>query len=809
MSQIAIIDPALGRTGAHNRGFAALLAEQGGGDALGIWCNNAIGQGLRDELAARNVTVQPAFEIDFYQIFEKQGGVADHWDWIYGLACQYLRAFEQILERWTEGRVHVVHHTLAWEHASALALAIDLAHRKTRRKSLRLHHLAFLMFSPGIDEVGHTFDADRALNYRLAFQALGASPGVRFYAGCGEYADAYARLLGQARPLPLHPCFLGDWRAAPPRRIGGEAKNVLLYLGEIKQEKGFLQLPKLLSRLVQTMPVHTRFVLQFVAVRNDAARKVLNDLDALANLHPHIDIHQGFWSDGQLRQALSTADVLYLNYDTVAYRHATSGLLWLAAWYGLHVVVPHDSWLEREATRLGVSVLPGPEALTSGNLPATSERSDNAYFRALFTPFPEWLKARCSEDSQSQASVLGADIVVFWKQNDTGLYGRRSDMIIRYLASRPDVRRVIMVDAPIGDVNLAKLLQAAATPTHNRRIHDEIQQKLLGARDTGKISYHVYVCPLAKFRFREDGTVRPHFIDGYAEYLAGVFAARQVDPAAALFWVYPTNFHAPQLIDRFKPARVVVDVEDDQRTWPGVSDTAKERLTANYNELLAMADMALTNCEPLRQSMSSVFSGIRLIPNGCDVDPPRAIPCNNGAYDEFIRFEGATIGFVGNLESKIDTVLLEKVADRFPDCQVVLLGSTHANPGIFSLSRRANICMPGVVPYPEVDAWLRKFDVGLVPHLNTELTRNMNPQKIYAYLSSHVPVVSTDVPNIPRDTDLVRVAASHEQFLEEIAQILAGDRPTARQFDEYVQANSWEARLAHLVDDLDLVHIAT
>jgi hypothetical protein len=113
-----------------------------------------------------------------------------------------------------------------------------------------------------------------------------------------------------------------------------------------------------------------------------------------------------------------------------------------------------------------------------------------------------------------------------------------------------------------------------------------------------------------------------------------------------------------------------------------------------------------------------------------------------------------------------------------------------------------------VVPYPEVDAWLRKFDVGLVPHLNTELTRSMNPQKIYAYLSSHVPVVSTDVPNIPRDTDLVRIAASHEQFLEEIARVLAAGRPAAQRFDEYMRANSWEARLTNLVDDLDLSHIA-
>ena len=41
------------------------------------------------------------------------------------------------------------------------------------------------------------------------------------------------------------------------------------------------------------------------------------------------------------------------------------------------------------------------------------------------------------------------NVVMFWKQNDSELYGRRSDMVAKYLASRGDVGKVLVLDAPI------------------------------------------------------------------------------------------------------------------------------------------------------------------------------------------------------------------------------------------------------------------------------------------------------------------------------------------------------------------------
>lgn len=813
MLRIAIVDPALGRTGAHNRGFATSLdADSMSGRRLGIWCNVAIEQPLCDQLADRGLIVDPVFDVDFYALTEKSGGISLHWDWIYSLAQQYLHAFDRIEERWPSGPVHVLHHSLAWEHASALALAVRLS---TGRFDRMLHH-AFLMYSPGVSESGQPWDNARQLDYRLAFKDLASLSGIRMYAGCEEFASAYAHLLGHPRPLPVHPCIVGDWRDKPASRRRRRIRSVLLYAGEIKKEKGFLDLPRRVTELLQRAGAEHRFVIQCVNPRNEAARGILRQLQAIAARDARVMVHPTWWSDAQLREAFEASDALCLDYDAAAYAHKTSGLLWLAAWYGLAVVVPRGTWLEREARRLGVPRLQDLAALAYGRPPEVVTHADPAYFRRLFTPLWQWFERECHvarhlehergpavgrSDPESRA---GANVVIFWKQNDSCLYGRHHDMVAKYLASRPDVRRVLVVDAPIGAANLARLQERDPAIDQGPRIHDLVRMKERGACDTGKIRYRVFVCPAGKYRFSDDGSGRPHFLQGYAAFLRDVFECEGVDPRRAVFWVFPRNFYMPHLLGEFTPARLVVDVEDDHRAWPGVSESLRLQLTRNYRTLLQQADMAFVNCASMQQAMREFCPGICLVPNGCDADPPLPAIPENPLFSRLESHRGSVIGYVGNLESKIDIPLLHEVAAQFQTALVVLAGSTHANPRVLELRKHPNILMPGVLPYAEAGAWISRFDVALVPHLNTPLTRTMHPQKLYTYLSWHVPVVATRTPNLEPVAGLVRVADGHPEFLREIRTVLEGPKVSRELFDAFIDANSWEARLSSHVDELCL-----
>ena len=825
MLQIAIVDPALGRTGAHNRGFVEMLLEQGvPATGLAICCSAAISPALRQNLTERGLATMPVFATDFYQVIGQPGSVVEHWDWIYQLSQEYLEAFGRILQHWMHGTIHLLYHTLSWEHATALGLAIRLL----GAPGGRLRHLAFLMYSPGVDASGGIYDAPRSLNFRLAFGTLSKLPGVKLYAGCGEYATAYAKLLAHEQPLPVHPCFLGDWRERPKRRLAALSRRILLYVGEIKQDKGFLELPDLVEDLLANGAPQWNYVVQFVEVRNEAAAGISRRLQELAAGSRQLEVHDGFWSEPQLRDMLAGCDLLSLNYDPVAYAHKTSGLLWLAAWHGLAVWVPQGSWLEREARRLGLAYVAGSRPGRFDEATADAEGFDEAYFRRIFTPFRPWLEQECrsvpispaDDPAAIAASTLalvatprpprlrqhGASVVLFWKQNDTCLYGRRCDMVIRYLASRQDIGRVLVVDAPMGQDDLVRLLQARSEVTQHERVHALLLEKLRGARDTEKVSYRVFV-----HSHGDLGKGPEHlgegFLDDYMQFLRRVFHEESVDPERAVFWIYPKNFQAPQLIARFRPARTVIDVVDDHRAWPGVSEADRQALTENYRTLLAKADLALANCVPVQEAMQGFCPDIRLVPNACDGDPPDDPSPDSPAVRRLASHPGPVIGFVGNLEAKIDIALLHQVAERFGEALLVLLGSTHANPAVLELQEHSNVLMPGVVPYPQLGSWLRRFDVGLVPHLDIELTRHMNPLKPYVYLSWNVPVVATGVCNLDTGTSLVRIASNPGQFLDAIANVLGGERPPVDAFRRYVSTHDWASRLAAHVDALELTRL--
>ncbi|MFZ2651309.1 MAG: glycosyltransferase, partial [Burkholderiaceae bacterium] len=399
----------------------------------------------------------------------------------------------------------------------------------------------------------------------------------------------------------------------------------------------------------------------------------------------------------------------------------------------------------------------------------------------------------------TQPRAPGVDVVVFWKQNDTGLYGRRSDMVIRCLGSRPDVRRVLVFDAPTSEFDLGKRLENSGGATQDRAIYVKTYEKVFGLLDTESVKYNVFVYPPGEFSTSQDNNDRrPSLFDAYAEFIEQVFEREGVRARQSVFWIYPKNYLAKQLVQRFAPLRVAVDVVDDHRTWPGISAQERQRLTDNYRETLAMADIAMANCEPVVEAMREFCPAIQLVPNGCDASPPTEVPRDNRAFDEFAAFSGPTIGFIGNLEQKIDIELLDKVAQRFPHCQVALIGSTHANPQVLQLRRRANVRIPGVVPYAQIGAWLSKFDVGLIPHLDSEMTQSMNPLKLFVYLSWKVQVVSTEVFNLDRSSRFVHIGRTHAEFLDRIDTVLAAGRPSGQAIEDmqrYVGKNSWEARL--------------
>lgn len=395
----------------------------------------------------------------------------------------------------------------------------------------------------------------------------------------------------------------------------------------------------------------------------------------------------------------------------------------------------------------------------------------------------------------------GKDIVLFWKQNDTGLYGRRPDMIAKYLASRDDIRKVMIIDAPITESELdAKKMGLPLT--HDRDIYVKTYEKIFCQLDNEKISHHVFISKTALSHNEAYEKCFKNNFSPYKEYLEKVFREEGITTQNATFWFYPKNYFAADIIETFRPKNLVVDIVDDHRAWPGVPTAEKDSLTRHYRDIASKANICIANCQAVVNSMREFNSNILLLPNGCEEQAEIIEPLDNCAYNEIKEFKGKILGFVGNLESKIDIPLLEKLANKFTDSLIVLVGSTHANPKVRDLQQYPNIKFTGVVEYKYINAIVSRFTVGIVPHLRTSLTENMNPLKVFVYATNRIPIVCSNIDNLPQG-DFIHVTKSHEEFIEQCNLILQYT-PTVddSSFTRFIAMNSWRNRLKPLVKQL-------
>ena len=110
-----------------------------------------------------------------------------------------------------------------------------------------------------------------------------------------------------------------------------------------------------------------------------------------------------------------------------------------------------------------------------------------------------------------------------------------------------------------------------------------------------------------------------------------------------------------------------------------------------------------------------------------------------------------------------------------------------------------NVEYLGLLPYKELPQFLGALDVCLIPHRNTEYCKSMSPLKLFQYLASGRPIVATEIEGLDRVKDLVRVARSHQEFVQLIERSLEEDseQDSARRIAR-ARLESWESRVQEM-----------
>jgi glycosyltransferase involved in cell wall biosynthesis len=190
------------------------------------------------------------------------------------------------------------------------------------------------------------------------------------------------------------------------------------------------------------------------------------------------------------------------------------------------------------------------------------------------------------------------------------------------------------------------------------------------------------------------------------------------------------------------------------------------------------------------------------VPNGVDYSlfsqallPETPVPADIASIPRPI------IGFAGWLGYQIDAQLLVKLALAYPQSSLVLVGpdelgdaagraQLRALPNVFFLGKKERELLP---------QYLRVFDVGLIPYLLEGHVRWVYPLKLHEYLAAGLPSVATALPELEPFAQVVRIATTHDEFVQHVGAALQDRSPEAVAARVAVaRENTWDHRVAEI-----------
>lgn len=270
---------------------------------------------------------------------------------------------------------------------------------------------------------------------------------------------------------------------------------------------------------------------------------------------------------------------------------------------------------------------------------------------------------------------------------------------------------------------------------------------------------------------------------------------RQLDPARpVVLWL--SHPDQARLIGRFDERLVCFDSLDYHAAFK--RGEAQAAMAAAELSLLRRADLVFASSDDLLRRAQAAGAHAWLVPNGVEFERfARAATEPLAAPAELAPLPQPRLLFYGILGSWIDTTLIAGIARARPSWSIILIGRV-TGADLRPLANLANVHRLGPRPYPALPAYLQHADVCLLPFVDSELTRAVDPLKLYEYLAAGKPVVATPLPELAKCGDLVDLAPTAAAAVAAIERQRAAPEPAERRLARlaFAAQHTWEARAA-------------
>ncbi|MDD3416728.1 MAG: glycosyltransferase [Lachnospiraceae bacterium] len=197
------------------------------------------------------------------------------------------------------------------------------------------------------------------------------------------------------------------------------------------------------------------------------------------------------------------------------------------------------------------------------------------------------------------------------------------------------------------------------------------------------------------------------------------------------FW---STYINPTIYEFFKRSRFKVYDIAERRSK---NNLVPQKIKELERKVVAESDVVFIDNQATINDYKDLNQNIYYIPQGVNTDT--FFP-NDDCPKEYI-------GYIGNLHFAIDYDFFEQLIQINQNQKFLIIGAIIEKKA-FSLLKYPNVTYVPQVAKNELNSYLSKMKVGLIPYLINDVTVGVYPTKLFEYISSGVPVISTNLPEV-------------------------------------------------------------
>jgi len=294
---------------------------------------------------------------------------------------------------------------------------------------------------------------------------------------------------------------------------------------------------------------------------------------------------------------------------------------------------------------------------------------------------------------------------------------------------------------------------------------------------------------------------------GYCNIKENIWITNDIDLvkriSGAICSVYSTAYATPlALYKSVKQNNVLLYeyIDHIDSTISGIENVQKLLDVKNYF-FGGGADLVVASARQLEVEAIATVGDDRtvFVPNGVDYDHYRsAMATDLPTPEPIVRFQHryeAIIGYFGALAPWLWYEMINEITEARPELGFVFIGPDYYG-GEEQLTERPNVLKIGPIPYPELPAYAKQFDVAIIPFRHGDVAQTTSPLKLFEYFALEKPVVVTSDMRectVYPEVFAADTAADFSKCLDK-ALIHANDERYRARLRDHAIANTWDER---------------